>query len=392
MKEMKRPKSGSVFIVPCLILLLAVPASRAAAQNVSLYAGESKTLYDGRYYPDLFGEHIAPTFPTFDVKLGWTDYGSSPFAAICKHPERGIGFQVDGLSGIKAANGPGMGNIYSVYGYFDRPLFVIGDFSFGYSGEFGLGFMFSHRYDPVENPWNVVISTPVNAHISLGFQAQYAISPRFDAGIGFFFNHHSNGAVSFPNYGLNSFELAVRLGMKAPRSEEEMHRETVDDGFKRGFFYGIQASGGIMSNEASYERHLEEEGIWVNERYFKYAFEANAFYRYCRTHATGLGFDFFVTPFCDKIAENDGRGETYDPCSYGFSLQHELRYYNFSTVVGVGRYLHHHDGLARNKAFYQLVTVKYRFPQLGNMYTGIILKAHKFKAAECIQICVGKEF
>jgi hypothetical protein len=61
-------------------------------------------------------------------------------------------------------------------------------------------------------------------------------------------------------------------------------------------------------------------------------------------------------------------------------------------VVGVGRYLHHHDGLARNKAFYQLVTVKYRFPQLGNMYTGIILKAHKFKAAECIQICVGKEF
>ena len=356
MKEMRRPECGSVFIVLCLVLLLAVPVSHAVAQNVSIYAGESKTLYDSRYYPALFGEGVAPTFPTFDVKLGWTDYGSSPYATICKHPERGIGF------------------------------------SFGYSGEFGLGFMFSHRYDPVENPWNVVISTPVNAHISLGFQAQYAISPRFDAGIGFFFNHHSNGAVSFPNYGLNAFELAVRLGMKAPRSEEEMHRETVDDGFKRGFFYGIQASGGIMSNEASYERHLEEEGIWVNERYFKYAFEANAFYRYCRTHATGLGFDFFVTPFCDKIAENDGRGETYDPFSYGFSLQHELRYYNFSTVVGVGRYLHHHDGLARNKAFYQLVTVKYRFPQLGNMYTGIILKAHKFKAAECIQICVGKEF
>ena len=156
MKEMKRPKSGSVFIVPCLILLLAVPASRAAAQNVSLYAGESKTLYDGRYYPDLFGEHIAPTFPTFDVKLGWTDYSSSPYAAICKHPERGIGFQIDGLSGIKAANGPGMGNIYSIYGYIDRPLIVVRDFSFGYSGEFGLGFMFSNRYDPVENPWTNV--------------------------------------------------------------------------------------------------------------------------------------------------------------------------------------------------------------------------------------------
>ena len=364
---------------------------QAIAQNISFYAGRSKTLYDSRYYPALFGEGVAPTFPTFDVKLGWADFGSSPYAAICKHPERGIGFQVDGLSSITAANGPGMGNIYSIYGYIDRTLLALGNFSFGYSGEFGLGFMFSHRYDPVENPWNVVISSPVNAHISLGFQAKYDISPRFDAGIGLFFNHHSNGAVTFPNYGLNAFELALRLGMKSPKNAEEIHRETVDDGFKPRLCFGLQASAGIMSNEASYERHLEEGGVWVNERYFKYAFEANVLYRYCHTHATGLGFNFFVTPFCDKIAENDGRGETYDPFSYGFSIQHELSYLNFSTLVGVGRYLHHHDGLARNKTFYQLVTVKYRFPQLGNMYMGIILKAHKFKAAECIQICIGKE-
>ena len=82
MKEMRRPERGSVFIVLCLVLLLAVPVSHAVAQNVSIYAGESKTLYDSRYYPALFGEGVAPTFPTFDVKLGWTDYGSSPYAAI----------------------------------------------------------------------------------------------------------------------------------------------------------------------------------------------------------------------------------------------------------------------------------------------------------------------
>ena len=379
-------------IIFSILLFLSVPASRVAAQNVSIYVGESKTLYDSRYYDALFGEGVAPTFHTFDVKLGWTDYSPSPYAKICKHPERGIGFQLDGLSGIPAANGPGMGNIYSVYGYIDRPLVVLGGFSFGYSGEFGLGFMFSNRYDPVANPWNVVISTPVNAHISLGLQAQYAISPRYDAGIGFFFNHHSNGAVSFPNYGLNAFELALRLGMKAPRSEEEYHRDAADDGFKRGFRFGVQVSSGIMSNEANYWRSIEEEGVWVNDRYFKYAFEVNALYRYCRTHATGLGFDLFVTPFCDKIAEHDGKGETYEPVSYGFSILHEFNYRNFSTMVGLGRYLHHHDGLARNKNLYQLVTVKYRFPLLANMYTGIILKAHKFKAAECIQLCIGKEF
>ena len=354
--------------------------------------GRSKTLYDSRYYPALFGENVAPAFPTFDIRLGWADYSPSPYASICKHPEMGVGFQFDGLADVMAANGPGMGNIYSLYGYIDRPLLVLGGFSFGYSGEFGVGLMFNKRYDPVTNPWNVVISTPVNAHISLGLQAQYAISPRYDAGIGFFFNHHSNGAVSFPNYGLNAFELALRLGMKAPRSEAELQRGTVDDGFKRHFQFGIQVSGGIMSNEANYWRSIEEEGVWVNDRYPKYAVEVNALYRYCRTHATGLGVDLFVTPFCDEIAKHDGRGETYDPVSYGISVLHELSYRNFSTMVGLGRYLHHNDGLARNKILYQLVTVKYYFPAMADMYTGIVLKAHKFKAAESIQVCVGKRF
>ena len=376
----------------CLLLFLAGFAGNTAAQNVSFHMGRSKTLYDSRYYPALFGENVAPAFPTFDVRLGWADYSPSPYASICKHPEMGVGFQFDGLADVMAANGPGMGNIYSLYGYIDRPLLVLGGFSFGYSGEFGVGLMFNKRYDPVTNPWNVVISTPVNAHISLGLQAQYAISERYDAGIGFFFNHHSNGAVSFPNYGLNAFELALRLGMKSPRGEAELHRGTVDDGFKRHFQFGIQVSGGIMSNEANYWRSIEEEGVWVNDRYPKYAVEVNALYRYCRTHATGLGVDLFVTPFCDEIAKHDGRGETYDPVSYGISVLHELSYRNFSTMVGLGRYLHHNDGLARNKILYQLVTVKYYFPAMADMYTGIVLKAHKFKAAESIQVCVGKRF
>ena len=374
------------------LFILMGSKGQIAAQNLSFYAGQNKTLYDGRYYPGIFGEGVAPTFTTFETRLGWTDFSKSSFAEICNHPEIGVGFQLDGLSSIQTVNGPGMGNIYSLYGYFDRPLFVLGGFSFGYSGEFGLGFMFRNRYDPVANPWNVIISTPVNAHISLGLQAQYAITSRFDAGIGFFFNHHSNGAVSFPNYGLNAFELALRVGMKSPRTSAKTALEPVEDSFKPGFQFGVQVSSGIMSNEANYWRSIEEEGVWVNDRYFKFAVDANVLYRYYPTQASGLGFDLFVTPFCDKIAEHDGRGETYEPISFGLSVLHELSYKDFSLMVGVGRYLRHHDGLARNKKLYQLVMVKYYFPQAADVYTGIVLKAHKFMAAECIQVCVGKRF
>lgn len=375
-----------------MILLLAATAGRVSAQNVSVYAGASKTLYDGRFYPDLFGEKVAPVFPTFDVKLGWADYSSSPFASICKHPEVGIGFQFDALAGVKAVNGPGMGNIYSLYGYFDRPFLTVGGFSLGYSGEFGLGFVFSRLYNPDTNPWNVMISSPVNAHISLGLQAQYALSRRFDVGIGLFFNHHSNGAVTFPNYGLNAFELAMRVGMKSPRSVEKQPLKPEDDGFKRRFQFAVQFSGGIMSNEASQLKTLEEKGTWENDRYFKYSFQVNAFYRYARTQASGLGFDLYVTPFCDKIAESDGQGLKYDPVSCGISVLHEMSYRDFSLMVGLGRYLHHNDGLEQAQVLYQMVTLKYYFPKAADIYLGIVLKAHRFRAAESIQFCLGKRF
>lgn len=376
----------------CLTSLLAGVAGSIAAQNVSVYAGASKTLYDGRFFPALFGDKGAPTFPTFDVRVGWTDNSSSPFAAICKHPEVGIGFQFDGLAGVKAANGPGMGNIYSLYGYFDRPFLTAGRFSLGYSGEFGLGFMFNKLYDPDTNPWNMLISSPVNLHVSLGVQAQYALSPRFDLGLGLFFNHHSNGAVTFPNYGLNAFELAMRVGMKSPRSREDLPAEPVDDGFKRRFQFAVQVSGGIMGNDAAYKKNIEENGTWVKDRYFKYSFQVNAVYRYSRSMASGLGFDLYVTPFCDKIAESDGLGLKYDPVSVGISLLHEFSYRDFSMMVGLGRYLHHNDGLEQAQTWYQMVTLKYYFPKLADMYLGLVLKAHRFRAAESIQLCLGKRF
>lgn len=61
-------------------------------------------------------------------------------------------------------------------------------------------------------------------------------------------------------------------------------------------------------------------------------------------------------------------------------------------MVGVGRYLYDNDGLARNKILYQLVNMKYHFPQFNDLYVGMVLKAHKFMAAECVQYCVGIRF
>ena len=376
----------------CVVTVALLACVQVSAQNISFRGGASRLLYDGRYFPELYGEGVSPIVPSFDLKIGWGGDKDSPYAKACKYPEYGVAFHVLGLGDAVAVNGPGMGNVYSLYGYFDRPLVRAGGFSFGYSAGLGLGFSFSKLYDPVSNPWNIILSTPVSGHFSLGVFADYEISSRYEAGLGFWFNHNSNGAITFPNKGLNAFELALTLGMKNGNESRPERAVKSYDAFRRHFQFDVQATVGIMSNEARFDSALEEDGTWINERYPKYAFQFDCLYKYCRTHATGIGFDMFVTPFCDEIAKYNGRGETYDPVSVGVSIVHEMSYNNFSTVVGLGRYLYDNDGLARNKVLYQMVNVKYHFPALADAYVGLILKAHKFKAAESFQFCIGKRF
>ena len=67
-------------------------------------------------------------------------------------------------------------------------------------------------------------------------------------------------------------------------------------------------------------------------------------------------------------------------------------YRNLTVTAGVGRYLYDNDGLGRKKILYQMVNIKYHFPELADTYAGIVLKAHKFMAAESIQLCIGKRF
>ena len=386
-----------VFFV--FLLILCEPAF---SQNVTFKAGASKLLYDQRYYHAIFGEKVAPVIPTFGVNIGWKDYSSEPVAAICNHPEYGIAFQVDGLADAMAIDGPGAGNIYSLYGYFDRAFVQTQRVRLGYYAGMGLATCFSKLYDPLTNPHNLILSAPVNSRIKFGLQMQYSLSRRYFAGIGFYFNHSSNGALMCPNRGYNAYEVSLALGMRNNGDMADRLPEPVDDGFKRRFQFDVQASCGIMSNEEYYYYLEKSTGVGGNMYIPKYSFAADALYKYSRIHATGVGLDLFVTPLCDEISQYlylyrsldnpDTVKEEFEPVSVGVSILHEMSYRNVSVTAGIGRYLYHNDGVGRYHSLYQMVHLKYHFVSLADCYVGITLKAHKFMVAESVQFCIGKRF
>lgn len=376
-------RKGLIFNI---IILFFLSCLNVGAQNVTLYAGANKTLYDSRYYPALFGEGVAPLCPTFAVRLGWQDLSPTKLASITKNPEFGVGFQFDGFGDIVPANGPGVGNIYSLYAFIDRTFLSLGGFSLAYTGEFGMGIMPNKRFHPKDNPYNVMISHVMNAHISLGVQARYQITPTYNAGLAFVFNHYSNGAVTLPNFGLNKFELKLLVGVKTAPAKEQVDKEIEDDGFKRRFQFEVQIAGGAKSNAYFYEQN------GVNKRYPRLSMQANALYRYLRTHATGLGIDIFYTPTYNSVKQADGIGNTDTPIIVGVSLDHEFCYNNLALMLGAGYYVYRPEDYLWSKSMYQLINLKYYLPQLANLYTGITLKAHGFKYADSVQFCLGKKF
>ncbi len=392
-----RKASIRVYAIVFLLTISSYFSFNSFSQNISIRGGATTLLYDNRYYPELWGDK-SPRIPSVSVKLGWEDF-SGASAAICNRPEYGIGFDFDPIGTVQAANGPGLGNIYSLFGYFDRPLIRTPKFSFEYSSGFGIGCVFNNLYDPYTNPYNVMISIPVNAHIEVGFQSKFMITDRYFAGLGIYLKHNSNGAVNWVNRGYNGIEAAMTIGMKdfrqkTPRTYTKVSdKRHFDVDFKPSFIYNVQLTTGVMSLESVFYTTLEQKGVGENLRKMKYGLHGDVLYKYRRNQATGIGLDLFFTPFCDIIAEYDGRGNTsYDPVSVGISIVQEMRYRDLSALIGLGRYIYDNDGLAPNKILYQMVNIRYHFPELFNTYAGIVLKAHKFMAAESIQICIGKSF
>ena len=74
--------------------------------------------------------------------------------------------------------------------------------SFNYEWNFGLSGGWK-KYDPVSNPLNHVIGTPLNAYLNANFFFSWIISRSFNLNAGLSVTHFSNGNTTVPNAGIN---------------------------------------------------------------------------------------------------------------------------------------------------------------------------------------------
>ncbi|MDR0660848.1 MAG: acyloxyacyl hydrolase [Prevotellaceae bacterium] len=79
-----------------------------------------------------------------------------------------------------------------------------------YEWNFGTSFSWK-RYNPVTNPKNKVIGTPMNICFAANLYHGYVLSKNMNLNAGVTFNHVSNGAMRTSNFGVNTISAFVEL-------------------------------------------------------------------------------------------------------------------------------------------------------------------------------------
>jgi len=123
-----------------------------------------------------------------------------------RHPAIGLNlaFQNFGYNTV-------LGSAISTSYFFNTPIFQKNDHFIDF--QYGLGIAYiSEKYDLINNATNNAIGSHFNAKVTLKLLYTKYIN-RFNLGAGLAFTHYSNGAITYPNLGLNVPSIFLQLGI-----------------------------------------------------------------------------------------------------------------------------------------------------------------------------------
>ena len=346
---------------------------------------------------DGFDEMLSSfNYPIADVRIGYqTTEHDHPYAALYGFPNVGFSFGWMGLSTLKYSGESYLGSVVNMSGFMEGDFFRTKMFSIGLDGQIGLG-LSNAINDPVFNPLNTAVSSPLLIFARLGLKVKYRFTEQLEAGIDAHIEHCSTGYLSCPNRGVNGngASLSLRYYTTPPPSTKKYDPESWTE--VRRFFEEIYIGGGL------HRSYTEWEVFGTSTPWTVLTAGGNINYRYLPNISTGLNLDLYHTDpkYLRRVEEferilygNEAVDEYghYNPFCCGISLLQQFHYGNFTAFGNFGVYLYKHAGLHDQEGlFYQRVGMKFNFPKLEGLFIAIDCKAHQFAHASMMEFTVGK--
>lgn len=389
------------------------------AQAQKLRAKDMVVTAHGWYGTDM--ERTRPNlkaygYTTYEASVGFqtNPNDSSAYARQFGYPMLNFGFSLARMGEFKFYDQTKFSDLYSLYGSFERSLLRKKRLSLGYLLDFGATYN-PDRYDPVNNPGNNWLSSPVMAYFGAGAFIKFHVGRRWEIGADAMFRHYSNGRLALPNEALNALGagLFARYRLDDYDYKEYTGIPRIKADYKRGMQYMIVLGGGVHTCMAEWNAKVETEddvtkksGIKL-KAHPKLSISVDALYRYALRYASGVSLDVFYSSnmkeleASDRIVYGDEAVEKcpgYSPISVGLALVHEVYWHNLAVHVAVGAYPYRHKGVNGIEAkeagdrergwHYEKAGLRYYFPKLGDTFLGFAIKSHSVKA-EYLEFSAG---
>ncbi len=193
----------SVLWALCMLLLAPQGLFAQTGRSSDLFFSLNYRVGQNRPHREVIS-HLDYFYHGVEAKVGWQTLGKTRWQQAYRFPSLGIG------ANWNTFNNPVLGEPGAVYFFVSFPQFRHGIFRFDLETNMGLSYGLN-PYDPVTNPENFAVGSPLNAYFGIYLEPSFRIAPKVDLFLAGGFSHYSNATMNYPNLGLNVFMLKAGI-------------------------------------------------------------------------------------------------------------------------------------------------------------------------------------
>ncbi len=349
------------FLLGILLVLVASDKVFPEGNHQHMFiSGQLHGQYLWRHFESMVKDINNPVH-SIEINLGWKTAGSSPWNSLYNYPSYGFGIFYCNLKDP---------DIFGVA----RSGFMFAEFPLGQKrfvdhrmkASLGIAHLSTH-YDPVINPHNLNIGSPLNLHFNLNYSWFIQLNDRVLLAPGLSFTHFSNGAFRKPNRGINLLDVNLAIRYQGENRQVNTRLENPIRSEWPGNIHRtyVLLSGGVM------QRFIDDPNYKVFTFTLNHTLQTGPGARW------GAGLDFTYDDHSkERIDRQNDNPQFVDYMRIGVFASHDIVFDRLTVLLNMGGYIYY--GYEPDSRFYPRLGLRY---EISDRITAqLALKAYRFRA------------
>lgn len=304
----------------------------------------------------------------FAIRFGMIKKENKYLERLYNGPEFGIGIEF-----LDIHNDSEIGDPFSGYMFMEAGLINNPKFRLTLATDFGIS-MGWKPYNAFTNPKNLALGSRTNYHIGMGLRSYMKIYKNWSILLATTLNHHSNGAVTKPNLGINMVSAEVGVKLSIGKSEENSIT-TIEE-----INYSYNNSRSRLSLFSGI-RNLEKDGPY----YTFYGLQINKTWPLSKKLSLGIGVESLYDLGVFTERDNTSFAEKYSNALYVISAI-SINRIEFGLEIGHYVWRNKGDRLPDTHIF-QRLGISYKI--YNDLFIGLKVRAFELRKADLLELHVG---